>query len=79
MNRTFLIAETEQLEQYGRILNAEDCALFPKDRKIQARHEARNLPPIHQTEADLPEHFRGPISRVMAKLMEGRVELRLPA
>jgi len=75
----FPLTPQQQIDRYGRILNADDRALCLKDQVVRAKHEARNTRTLRHTEADLPEHISGPISRVIASLMEGRVELRLPA
>jgi len=68
----FPLTIAEQVERYERELDAEDRALYLKDQTIRARHATSDGIDHRHTEADLPEHISGPISRIMEKLMEGR-------
>ena len=71
MNQPFPLTEAEQLDLYGRILNAEDRALCLKWHRERARCRIGQPPADgRHSEADLPEHISGPLARVTASLKE---------
>ena len=67
MSTSFPLTEAEQLDLYGRILNAEDRALYLKDREIRARHGIGKASAVgrRHNESDDPEPLGQIIQRIL--------------